>query len=241
MARKTTRGTIVEMLRNEIRSSSNSSRGLDNLPYLQQIISRYNETITDEWDWPYMNLAKSEARVTLSAGQRYYDFPAKLSPEHIERVWYQETADTQWRELDFGIGPREYSEHDSDDDDRSDVISKWDFVTDSDDDFQFEIWPIPASNNGKIWFEGRKKPNALNEDSDRADHDDHLIVLRCAAEVLMAKNKKDADVKAALAGDRFDRLKSRLSSRRKISVGGSRYFQPGRRTRVLVARSEMAD
>lgn len=240
MTRKVTRGALIEELRNEIRSSTNTSRGLDNLPYLQQLISRYNETITDEWDWPYMNLAKSEAKVTLAAGQRYYDFPAKLSPEHIGKVWYKQTTDSQWVELCFGIGPEQYSENDSDADDRSDVVSRWDFVTDTDDDFQFEVWPMPASNTGSIWFEGRKKPNALTQDSDKADHDNHLIVLRAASEALRAKNKKDSDTKAALAGDRFDRLKSRLSSRRKVTVGGS-YFEPRRRTRVLVARSEMAE
>ena len=240
MARNTTRSRLIEMLRAEIRSSSNTSRGLDNLPCLQQLLSRYNETITDEFDWPYMNIAKSEARVTLAAGQRYYDFPVKLSDENIEKVWYKETNDTQWVELCFGIGPAEYSEHDSDEDDRSDVVTKWDFITDTNGNFQFEIWPIPASNNGTVWFEGRKKPNDLTQDTDRADHDDHLIVLRAASEVLRAKNKKDSDSKAALAGDRFDRLKSSLSSKRMVSVGGSGYYKPTKR-RVLVARSEMAE
>ena len=237
MARRTTRGKLVEMLRDEIRSSSNTSRSLDNLPYLQRIIARQNETLTDEFDWPYMNLAKSQARKSLAAGQRYYDFPTKLSEEHIERVWYRESSGGQWVLLVYGIGPQDYSEHDSDANDRSDVVTKWDFVTDTNDDLQFEVWPMPSSNTGEVWFEGRKKFNPLTQDAHKADHDDQLIVLRCASEALSAKNKKDAEHKAALAGNRFDRLKARLGSKKRVSLGG--YQKPRGRTRVLVARSEM--
>ena len=237
MARRTTRGTLVEMLRGEIRSSSNTSRSLDNLPYLQRMIARHNETLTDEFDWPYMNLAKSEAKKSLAAGQRYYDFPTKLSHEHIERVWYRDTTGGQWVPIAFGIGPEQYNQTDSDADDRSDSIARWDFTTDTNDDFQFEIWPIPSSSTGEVWFEGRKKFNPLTQDAHKADHDDQLIVLRCASEALAAKSKKDADHKAALAGNRFNTLKARLRSKRQVSVGGN-YAVPTRRMRVLVARSE---
>ncbi|MES3016208.1 MAG: hypothetical protein V4721_00455 [Bacteroidota bacterium] len=238
MARNTTRSRIIEMLRAEIRSSSNTSRGLDNLPYLEQLVSRHNETITDEYDWPYMTLAKADARKTLAAGQRYYDFPVKLNTESITKVWYQQTNDSQWIELTFGIGPEQYSEQDSDNDDRSDVIARWDFITDEDGEFQFEVWPMPESNGGLIWFEGGKKFSPMTDNQHRADHDDQLIVLRAAAEALTAKSKKDADIKAAAAGNRISVLKSRLSSKRKISVGGGAIYKPRGKTRVLVARSE---
>lgn len=241
MTRLVTRGELVEMLRDEIRSSSNTSRSTDHLRYLQRLIQRHNKTLTDDYDWPYMDLAKTDARKTLAAGQRYYDFPTKLNTERIDSVWYQETNDTQWRELVYGIGPEQYSEHDSDDDDRSDVITHWDFVNDANDNLQFEVWPIPASDNGTIWFVGQRKPNALTDDAHKADHDDELIVLRAAAEALLSKNKKDADIKSTLAGDRLTVLKSRLGSKKKASVGGGGYIKPTQKRRVLVARSESGE
>lgn len=242
MARNTTLQELVEMLRDEIRSSSNTSRSLDNLPYLKRIIRRYNETISDEFEWPYMNLAKADGRITLAAGQRYYDFPTLLSIEHIEKVWYKQATGSGWTPVDQGIGGQEYAEFDSDEDQRDDSISKWDFVTDADGDLQCEIWPMPASDDGLIWFEGKRKPNLLTTDAARADHDNQLIVLRCAAEALKAKNKNDSEAKAAAAGDRFWRLTSRLSSRKTATVGGKQYSPVrGSRIKVLVARSEMGE
>lgn len=238
MALGTTRGAIIEMLRAEIRSSSNTSRSVDNLPYLQQIVKRYNDTISDEYAWPYMDLAKTQAQKTLSAGQRYYDFPTKLSIEHIKKVWYKQSNDTQWMPLEQGIGPEQYSAIDSDEDDRADPVIKWDFVTDENDNLQFEVWPLPASSDGIIWFEGRKKSSPMTDDADKADHDDYLIVLRAAGEALKAKSKADSDIKIALAGDRFQRLTARLSNPRVVSLGSATPVNR-RRPKILVARSEM--
>ncbi len=243
MARNTTMQELVEMLRDEIRSSSNTSRSLDNLPYLKRILNRYNATISDEYEWPYMNLDKANARVTLAAGQRYYDFPEDLSIEHIEKVWYKQATGSGWTPVYQGIGGQEYAEFDSDEDQRDDSIGKWDFVTDEDGELQFEIWPMPASDGGLVWFEGKRKPtNLMTSMQARANHDDHLIVLRAATEALRAKNKGDSDIKASAAGDRFSRLTSRLSSRKTATVGGKKYSPVrGSRIKVLVARSEMGE
>lgn len=238
MALGTTRQRLVEMIRNEIRSSSNTSRSLDNLPYLHEMISRYNETITDEFGWPYMNLAKDQAMKTLAAGQRYYDFPVKLSIEHIKKVWYKQSAGSGWIPLEQGIGPKEYNGMDSDENLRSEPVVKWEFVTDDNDNLQFEVWPMPVSSGALIWFEGRKKPNAMSNDTDRADHDDRLISLRAAGEALKAKSKADSDMKIALAGDRFTRLTARLSNPRMVSLNGPAPVNRNRK-RILVARSEM--
>lgn len=235
MALGTTRQEIVEMLRDEIRSSSNTSRSVDNLPYLVRLIRRYNETITDEFAWPYMDLAKTQAQKTMAAGQRYYDFPVKLSIEHIQKVWFKQATGNIWVPLDQGIRPDNYNEVDSDNDDRSDPVVCWDFVTDANDNLQFEVWPLPASDGGIVWFEGRKKHNSMNDDADKADHDDQLIVLRAAAEALKAKSKGDSEMKLALAGDRFDRLKARLSNPRMATMAKPAYYPVNRRKQRFIA------
>ncbi len=237
MALGTTRQDIIEMIRNECRTSSNTSRSVDNLPYYIQLVKRINSSLTDEAAWPYMDLAKTQAQKTMAAGQRYYDFPIKLSIEHIEKVWYKQAEGSQWIPLAQGITPENYNEIDSDLDTRSDPVVAWDFVTDENDNLQFEVWPMPASDGGIVWFEGKKKSSAMDQNDSRADHDDILITLRAAGEVLKAKSKGDSDMKISLAGDRFHRLTSRLSNPTPTPLG--KYAPMNRRRqRVIAVRTE---
>lgn len=233
----TTRQDIIEMIRSECRVSSNTSRSVDNLPYYIQLVKRINASLTDEFAWPYMELAKTQAQKTMAAGQRYYDFPTKLSIEHITKVWYKQAAGNIWVPLVQGINPENYNEVDSDLDIRSDPVVAWDFITDENDNLQFEVWPMPASDGGIVWFEGKKKNSPMAEDNDKADHDDILITLRAAGEVLKAKSKGDSEQKIGLAADRFHRLTSRLSNATPVSLGKYKAVNH-RRQRIIAVRTE---
>lgn len=237
MALGTTRQDLIEMIRNECRTSSNTSRSVDNLPYYVQLVQRINASLTDEAAWPYMELAKTLAQKTMAAGQRYYDFPTKLSIEHITKVWYKQAEGSQWIPLEQGINPENYNEVDSDLDSRSDPVVCWDFISDVNDNLQFEVWPMPASDGGIVWFEGKRKNSPMTADGDRADHDDILITLRAAGEILKAKSKADSDMKISLAGDRFHRLTSRLSNPTPTPLGNYRPINR-RQKRVIAVRTE---
>jgi len=228
MARGDTLGELVEMLRAECRITTSVAQGQANENYLKQLIRRYYEQLYDDYDWPFMRILKANARKTMAAGSRYYDFPTNINVERIERLWYLDGS--QWVPLKRGIGPEQYSTHDSDGDERADPVLRWEIYSNT----QFEVWPLPASA-GTVWVDGIKKKNELVADSDTCDLDGNMIVLYAAAEVLGATNQKDAQTKLQAAQGRRDQLRGRLAaSEDDFTMGGEAEFEPRRSPEVRV-------
>lgn len=211
MARGTTFSELRLKVRAEARLSTNTSRGLDSNDYIDQIINRVYETLWDDHDWSFLRILKSDAGKALASGQRYYDYPVKMSVETIERVWAK--FGNVWHELEYGIPPDIYNDLDSDDDERSDPPLRW-MIRDED---QFEIWPLPASNDGELRFEGRRAFTELVDDTDRAEIDDILITLIAAGEILASQNQKDAQVKFDQASRRLGTLAGRTAGRTTVN------------------------
>jgi hypothetical protein len=224
MARGTQLQRAIEMLQHECRLSTNTSRGLDNREYLKEIIRRTQEWLYDEYDWPFLRAKKDVSRKTVAAGQRYYDFPAGINPDAIERVWIN--YGDVWAPIEHGITPQHYSEQDSDNDERADPVQRWDWYGED----QFEVWPLPASNGDTIWFEGFKPLSTLTAESDTLDLDDRLVVLYAAAEILAANNQKDAQAKLNLAQKRLLKLGGRVGNKSRIVLGGGSDDSGRRRT-----------
>lgn len=212
----------MEMLRDECGISSASSRGSDNLAYLQRIIARHYEFLVDEADWSFLRVDDDAATKELEAGSRYYDFP------DIMDLKYTLTADhfygNVWVPLDYGIGPSDYNAMNPETDQRADPQIKWRIK----DDRQFEVWPMPASNGNLVRFRGRRKPTLLTSDDSRADMDDQLIVLYAAAEVQAKKSVKDADLKLAAAKQRLIQMKRLYVDRTKVRIGMAERVDPQR-------------
>lgn len=231
MAIGTTFETLTEMVRDEAKLSSNSSRGIDNLAYILRLIRRHYEQLYDAYDWPHMKLPKEQGRISTQAGQRYYDIPATLNAHRISKISAHVGYD--WIELVYGVGPEQYAVIDPDRDMRADPALRWDFVGER----SIEIWPMPASNNNLIWFEGYKDFTRLVEQSDRCDLDDILVSLFVAAEIL--SNSKDGQAKAQAAQMRLNQL--RAGSRPKIRVGmgqGKPDTSTRRLPRIMVAEGQ---
>lgn len=211
--RGTTRGQLVEMLRNECGISSASSVGNDNLSYLQQLIDRHYEFLADDYDWPFLRVDNDDATKTLQAGDRYYDFPVAMDLESTL------SADTFygniWTPLDYGIGPEEYTAMNSEANQRADPQLKW-RIKDGD---QFEVWPMPATNGSLVRFKGRRRRTVLVGDTSRCDVDDMLVVLYAAAEILSKQNQRDAAVKLDAAKQRLIQCRGASADRRKVRIG----------------------
>lgn len=205
MARKSTLSEILEQVRAESRISTAVSQGQANENYIKQLIRRYYEQLYDEHNWAFKKILKSEARVTTNAGQRYYDFPANLDLERITGLFMQQG--NQWLPVKKGIGPYEYSVHDSDNNNRADPILRWEIYSDT----QFEIWPLPASA-GTVWFTGTRRKTPLIANTDRCDLDDTLIALFVSSEILSGTGQKDAQVKLNAAQARLIQLKAMTSA-----------------------------
>lgn len=169
-------GDVVEKALSLARYQTNASRGPDFREHIKTLVKNRQAFYYDEFDWPFMNIKRSDADKTIAAGQRYYDFPGTLSQEHAFALYYKYS--NVWILLDQGISPEDYSAFDSDIDERSDPLLKWDYY----DETQFEVWPLPASA-GTVRFLGKKALTALVDEDDTLDLDDEMIALSVAASI----------------------------------------------------------
>lgn len=207
------RGIALSDARYRLRAETGRSVKLsvqtDDLPRLDQILRRTQETLYDEYDWPHLRVLE---KVQLANGQRYYDLPANVNVERIASMaaWWNGIP----HPLERGILWPEYGSYDSRDDDRSDPPLRWD-VRFTGTTEQLEVWPIPASDQAFLEIKGtRNLPPLVNED-DRLVLDDTLVVLFAAAEILMSEGAPEAEMKLRMAQDRMNRLRAQHAAGRK--------------------------
>lgn len=221
MALRVTFQEVIQSVRKEARLSTNSSRGIDNLEMIQQKIIRAYTTLCESYDWQHLELKRgdSESRVLLQAGSRYYNWPAAANPLKITGAVVR--WGSRWHDLEYGVGPKEYSIYDPEADQRADPVTKWNFHGGD----QFEVWPLPATDGvsgsiNEIAFEGQRTPEALVSPTSRLDMDDMLVYLMVAAEILAGNGQKDAaSVTGGLANQRLEVLRGGLSSKRRVVIG----------------------
>lgn len=228
MALRTTLNDIVDMVRDEARLSSNTSRGSDHRANIVRLIRRHYLTLADGYDWQHLSLRFGDSKKEMVAGQRFYDFPANLNTDRIVEVHHKHGA--VWNPLDYGIGLNEYSARDSELDERTDPVSKWDYYGHA----QFEVWPIPASASGAVCFTGQKKVEPLSADDSRADLDDELIALFASAEILAGnKQMEAAQAKSDAARARLQQLKAGKSDKSRVCIGRGPAQAPSHRPRSI--------
>ncbi len=207
---------LVSQLRAETGRSQSVSVGTSELDNLKEQIRRMQELLYDDYDWPFLRVERS---VALSAGHRYYDFPSDLNYDRLEVVKFKFGG--VFTDVERGIGFDEYSIYDSNEDERSSPVIRWD-VREENEGGMLEVWPIP-NVAGTIHFFGTKSLSPLIEDDDRADLDDRLIILFLAAEILARQNSPDARNKLDLANKRLIRLRSNSQAASKpvqVGLGG---------------------
>lgn len=213
MARGKQLQELVAELRAETGRNQSVAVGVSELDNLKEQLSRVQEVLYDEYDWPFLRIERS---ITLNVGQRYYDFDDDINYDRIMDVKLK--LNGIYTEVERGISLDDFSIYDSNDDDRSSPVLKWD-VRNTGTSEQIEVWPIP-NEEASLYFLGTKTLSALIADSDRADLDDRLIVLFAAAEVLARQKSPDAQNKLSLANARLLKLKSNSQSASKmIQVG----------------------
>ena len=224
MARGQTLGPLLTQLRAEIGFATDSAVGQSENPALKVLLQRTQELLYDEYDWPHLQGVWYD--VTLSAGQRYYNLPSQLNYERVVRastLW-----GGTWSPIGSGFDTTVYNLHDSDNDQRADPPEKWRLYTAT----QFECWPMPATNGGKIRFIGTQSLGALEAEADVASLDDRLIVLFAAAERLTGKSRGKA--LTSLASRRLATLKGRSNKSEPFRVGEARDNPRGRPHELVV-------
>jgi len=209
---------LIDDLRAETRLSLNPAHNANDRELQVKHLQRTQEWLWDDYDWPHLRV---ERNVPIQAGQRYYDFPADLALDRVEKLEY--FADGAWCRLQPGIEGAHYSMRNSELDEREWPPRRWRLSENED----FEVWPIsdrafdPATQDGQLKFTGIRNLKKLVDDADRADLDDRIIVLFAAAERLAAVGAKDAKLKQDMALKRFARLRGELQITRRFRMFGT--------------------
>lgn len=228
MARGTQLTVMIEDLRSEVGHSLQASLGKQTRDVLINTLQRTQKRLWNDYSWPFLSIRRD---ISTADNQRYYDIPADLVFERIERVEFK--WGDQWHKIEYGIGAEEYNQYDSDQGVKSYPVYRYDAYEGN----QIEIWPIPnvdtnaTTGSGKLRITGTKNLSNFISDSDTADLDDQLIVLYAAAEILARQRQPDAQSKLAQANAHYARLKARSAKSEMFILGGKdlpdRYIPKG--------------
>ena len=180
MARGTSLAVLINDLRAEVGHSLLPSLGKATRDVLINQLQRVQRRLWDDYNWNFLKVRRD---LSINAGQRYYDLPSDIVFERITRV--ETKHGDNWSKLMYGIGADEYNQYDSDADERSSPVRRYDNYENN----QIEFYPVPANNsqsNGtdSVRIHGIRNLTPLVAESDTADLDDQLIVLFAASEIL---------------------------------------------------------
>ena len=234
MARRTTLVKLLDDLRAECRISLNPANNRQARDGQVKALQQKQEYFWNDFAWPHLRV---ERFMPLAAGQRYYDLPDDLDITRISKV--EVRVDAAYARVQWGIDAEHYAAYDSELDSRGWPIQRCK-ITEGE---QLEVWPIPDANYDATTLEGRVKItgirnlNALVDDADRADLDDRLIVLHCAAEYLASTGAKDAQFKLDQATALYLKLRGQLMPRRKHKMFVGNDSRRTRRVPIAIYRT----
>lgn len=229
MARGTAFSELILQLRAELRRSQSPAVGVEDLASLKQTLNHTIDVVAHMKDWPFLH--RKFDRITLQAGQRYYDMPAGLD---LDRITFQKIKyGGSWYDICRGIAFDDYVGFDPEDNERSDPALKYDVVN-IDGDEQIEIWPLPASDH-YLYFEGYLSVPKLVNDTDTCPLDDTIVVLFAAAELMQTVSKEEAAAKRDLANElmRQKAVRGARNSGAPVQIGlgpGKEHIDNGRAT-----------
>lgn len=212
MARGTSLTALLVQLRSEMGLSDSVAQSVSMLDTMKYKLKAVQERLWQEYDWSFM---RGDEDVTMAAGSRYYDLP--VDPGRIETVHVKWS--NGWIPLTYGIGPEQYNQFNGDETKRYEPALRWDFYTESGE--QFEVWPVPSTADQVVRFRGVRNLGALAAGTDTASLDDHLIVLFTAAALI--KDPAKAQFKLREANSHLQRMKRRYgAATQSFSLGGNR-------------------
>ena len=226
MARGTTLVKLLDMYRAECRMSLNPASNNQDRDRQIEHIQRMQEWLWTDFDWPLLEVKRT---FLPQEGQRYYDMPDDLDIDRIKRL--DIFFDSAYVRMAPGIDNVHYTAYNSDLGQKQWPPRRWMLSEDE----QIEIWPVPDQNAdpvtryGEITITGTRKLKPLVKDTDRADLDDRLIILMCAAEYLAGRSDKSASAKQQQANAHYARLRGNQTPRRLFNMFGIGDQDYGRR------------
>jgi len=199
--------TLINMLRDELRRSTDPAVSSSDIDGLKRVLNRTYEFLYSDYDWPVLRRVFPPAPIV--AGHNLYDLPPDLDPERIEKVvvWYSGQACPLERGIDF----EQYNSFNPDEGEQTSPVTHWDLRSAAlHGHVQYELWPLPDTATQTIQFIGLIKFVRLVNDIDICLLDDNLVVGFAAAELLIAQGSADGEAKLNSAKAIYLRLRSRM-------------------------------
>jgi hypothetical protein len=216
MAQGVTLADMTLDLRATLGYSMNVAHGVDQQASLNAALKRTQIELWQIYDWPSLDVMID---VDLPAGQKTVSVPTVAANppgmdfEHINALYWYTVTDTRRRYIDYGIGPEEYSQSDSNLNVQGGNPVKWQFwgagagqPTDT-----IEIWPIPAAAY-RLTFEGRRALKPLVADTDVCTLDSELIIAQAAIPIMARNRDLTVQTQIQKAQSLMMRIKSRQGS-----------------------------
>ena len=150
-------------------------------------------------------LGKVRAQLQANVGQQYYNLPAGIDFDRLEKPDFTNVSNFRYR-IGFGIGQEEYNLFRSDLGVTASPVMRWDLVNVG-GSLQIELWPIPSVAQS-IMLAGTLPLTPMVADTDTCVIDDLVLVLFTAAEILARKQSGDTQAKAAKAEAALNSLKA---------------------------------
>lgn len=231
MARGVTLGALITDLREELQQSTSPSLGQSYRATLRQKLQTTQEWLWDEFTWPFLRLREN---VSLQAGSRYYSFPANAPLEAIKAIKVKYSG--RWLPVSRGITMDDYATHDSDLDERTDPVQKWDVLHTGSVE-QIEVWPLPATNGTNNLRIFAQKPLApFISDSAVCTLDSRLLLWFTASDILTKSNPEESKRFLGKGTKLLSTLQGRTSDSTPLNFASGRRSTRAGRT-PLVARA----
>lgn len=205
---------IVAETRKEAGRSTEPGHGIGDADRVKRAVNKALIKLYDDYAWPH--LRRVFDRVTMAAGQRFYDPPDGLDIERIEKV------DVWWNgnpsELNRGIGTHEYATFDSIGDERNDPVLRYDvrYHDTPSNATMIEVWPVPATTLTALEFTGTYQVRRLVNDSDICLLDAEAVTLMAASYLLKGDDAKTA---RADAMERVFQMRRRFPDTAPVRMG----------------------
>jgi hypothetical protein len=235
-------GMTLDEIHGLVRSHAKMSQSAGlNVQTRQAITDEINSTqkaLYSAHDW---DMLWTEHPKALQAGLRFYDYPTTLRWDQIREASVLWAASSNLP-LAYGIGINEYNAIDSRIDVRQDPAQRWMHRAHESGAPQFEVWPIPASNDQVLTFTGMQKCTRLVSATDRSVLDGDMLAMYVAAARLggaasASGRSKLAEAQALLKSLLRTKTKSTGGFVGKLGGGPHREMPGERDVRILVARS----
>lgn len=214
---------LIRGVRAEAGHSLSEAHGQSQRETIAYLLGRKQRTLWYAHDWPMYSHFWDQ---TFAIGDRYINYPDLIDPNRVNQVAHR--FDGRWVKLTHGIGLDHLTEFDSDSDERSTPLRRWQhfFMPGMQQNQlgQVELWPIP-SEAGTVRFFGHQRLVDMVNDDDLCTLDSDMLILYIAGALLARSDKSDADLKIAEAeGIRRHTLGQSGSDRSQMTVfgGGSR-------------------